>query len=90
MAWERNDRPCHSYFAAWVANKKLPADFIAAFNKATATGMQHINEIVAKNKFEEYSLLEYYTKNIIYFLDEPKLQGLQLFLQKLTKPAVTV
>jgi len=77
-------------FAAWVANKKLPADFIATFNKATAAGLAHIDEIVAQNKFEEYSLLEYYTKNIIYLIDEPKLQGLQLFLQKLPKPAVTV
>ena len=77
-------------FAAWVANKRLSPDFIASFNKATAEGMQHIDEIVSINNFKEYSLKEYYTKNIIYFLDELKLKGLRLFLQKLEHPAVTV
>jgi len=75
-------------FAAWVANKKLPVDFIASFDKATAAGMKHIEEIVAQNKFDAYDLHQYYTKNIIYRLDESKLKGLQLFLQKLGKPAV--
>lgn len=77
-------------FAAWVSNKKLPVDIIASFNKATAEGMEHIDEIVAQNKFDEYDLHQYYTKNIVYLVDETKLKGLQLFLQKLGRPAVMV
>jgi len=75
-------------FAAWVANKKLPIDFIASFNQATAEGIKHIDEIVAQNKFDAYDLHQYYTKNIIYRLDDTKLKGLQLFLQKLGKPVM--
>jgi chorismate dehydratase len=75
-------------FAAWVANKKLPADFITSFNKATAEGMKHIDEIVAQNKFDGYDLHQYYTQNIIYLVDENKLKGLELFLQKLSKPVM--
>ncbi len=77
-------------FAAWVANKKLPPDFITSFGKATAAGMKYIDAIVAQNKFDAYDLHQYYTQNIIYFLDDAKLRGLDLFLQKLRKPAVTV
>ena len=76
-------------FAAWVSNKKLPEDFILAFNKATGEGLLHIDEIVAKNKFDYYDLQVYYTKNIIYLIDELKLSGLKLFLQKLDRSLVT-
>ncbi len=71
-------------FAAWVSNKELPALFKEKFNKATAEGLQHIDEIVAANPLPMYSLKEYYTKNISYKLDEKKLLGLQLFLKLLS------
>ncbi len=71
-------------FAAWVANKELPDSFKEKFNKATAEGLQHIDEIVAANPLPMYSLKEYYTKNISYKLDEKKLLGLNLFLKLLT------
>ncbi|NOT90679.1 MAG: menaquinone biosynthesis protein [Ferruginibacter sp.] len=77
-------------FAAWVANKKMPADFLTSFNKATAEGMKHIDEIVARNKFDAYDLHQYYTRNITYLMDETKLKGLELFLQKLGKLAIMV
>jgi len=47
-------------FAAWVSNKKLPDDFIIGFNKATGAGLDHIDEIVAKTKFDDYDLQKYY------------------------------
>ena len=71
-------------FAAWVANKKLPAEFIKNFNAATAEGLQHIEEIVAANPFAAYDLHTYYTKNIDYNLDAEKQQALELFLQYLS------
>ena len=70
-------------FAAWVSNKKLPNDFVAAFNKATAVGLDHIDDIVAGNPFADYDLHDYYTLNIDYKLDDKKKEALKLFLSYL-------
>ena len=72
-------------FAAWIANKKMTDEFVSSFNTATGLGMQHIDEIVAANPLDEYSLHEYYTKNISYQLTEEKRKGLELFLKKITE-----
>ena len=71
-------------FAAWVSNKALPADFIAAFDAANAMGLQHLEAIVAAHPFPEYDLLHYYQKNIHYELDENKRKGLDLFLKMIS------
>lgn len=68
-------------FAAWVANKELPADFIAKFNAANAIGLQHLDTIIAENPFPYYDLHTYYTENIRYYLDEDKKKGLAKFLE---------
>lgn len=68
-------------FAAWVANKELPADFLAAFNEANALGLEHLDEVVAAHPFPYYDLKEYYTKNIHYYLGEDKKKGLNKFLE---------
>lgn len=68
-------------FAAWVANKELPADFIAGFNAANAIGLDHLNEIIAANPFPYYDLRTYYTENIKYYFDEQKKKGLEKFLE---------
>lgn len=70
-------------FAAWIANKKLPQDFINAFNKANASGLDHIDAVVEENPFPVYDLKKYYTENISYKLTEEKRKGLALFLSKL-------
>ena len=67
-------------FAAWVANKRFPEEFISNFNQITSDGLNHIEEIVAGNPFEAYDLHKYYTKNISYILDEKKREGLKQFL----------
>lgn len=68
-------------FAAWVANKELPADFLLAFNEANAEGLKHIDEVVAENPFPYYDLYTYFTQNIHYHLDAGKKEGLKTFLQ---------
>jgi chorismate dehydratase len=68
-------------FAAWVANKDLPADFIQRFNAANAEGLKHIDEVVAANPFPLYDLQTYYRHNIDYHLDGQKLMGLEAFLE---------
>ncbi|HRO43660.1 MAG TPA: menaquinone biosynthesis protein [Flavipsychrobacter sp.] len=67
-------------FAAWIANKDLPADFIRLFNEANKEGLNHIDEVVSENHFPYYDLKKYYTENIHYFLDEEKKKGMELFL----------
>lgn len=68
-------------FAAWVANKDLPEDFINAFNAANAEGLRHIDEVVAENPYPYYDLKKYFTQNIHYLLDEQKRKGLNKFLE---------
>lgn len=68
-------------FAAWIANKDLPADFLEAFNKANAVGLQHLDEVIAENPFPYYDLKTYYTENIKYELTPERKKGLDLFLE---------
>jgi chorismate dehydratase len=70
-------------FAAWVSNKKLSADFIAAFNEANSYGLQHLDAVVAENHSAVFDLKDYFTKYISYHLTPAKKEGLQLFLQKI-------
>lgn len=72
-------------FAAWVANKKLPDDFIAKFNEANAAGFNHLPEIISNNFCAEYSLEKYYKENISYTLDKEKLAALDLYLKYLSE-----
>ena len=68
-------------FAAWVSTRKLPGDFIEAFNKANAMGLQHIDEIVGTTHFGLYDLKKYYTLHLSYQLDEAKRKGMKHFLE---------
>ena len=67
-------------FAAWIANKKLPAEFIELFNLANKTGLQSIDKVVTENPYAFYDLDFYYHHNISYQLTTEKLKGLQKFL----------
>ncbi len=68
-------------FAAWIANSEPEADFIENFEKANAIGLEHIDEIVAKENNAIYDLKKYYTYNIQYTLDAEKRASIELFLQ---------
>ena len=68
-------------FAAWVANKSLPADFKTRFNAANAEGLNHLDKIILENPFPYYDLHTYYTENIKFYLDEEKKRGLAKFLE---------
>ena len=70
-------------FAAWISNKKLPAEFMADFNKANKIGLDNIDKVVQENPYELYDLLSYFTKQISYELTEEKRRGLNKFLQLL-------
>lgn len=70
-------------FAAWVANKKLPEDFLDGFNMANGYGLKHIDEVVTENPYDVYDLKKYYTQNMSYELTDDKRKGLELFLKYL-------
>ena len=72
-------------FAAWIANKKLPDDFVRIFNEANTAGLQHIDEVIVENPYPAYNLDTYYRKNISYKLDESKKKGMKKFLEFLKK-----
>ena len=79
LAWKAYTR-LPFVFAAWVANKPLPDDFIEAFNNANAEGLRHLDEVISPLTSPYYDLKQYYTKNISYNLDEKKREGLKRFL----------
>lgn len=72
-------------FAAWIANKKLPDEFVALFNEANAVGLNNLEAVIAENPYDTYSLKTYYTENISYNLTDEKREGLERFLQLLVK-----
>lgn len=75
-------------FAAWVANKELPEDFIAKFNEANKNGLAHIDEVVTENQIDYYDLQVYYRENIKYGLNEENRKGLELFLEYLKDESI--
>ena len=71
-------------FAAWIANRELPEEFLQKFNEANALGLEHIDDVIIENPFPHYDLETYFRKNISYLLTEDKLKGMEVFLSKLT------
>ncbi|TRZ82545.1 MAG: hypothetical protein D4R91_03425 [Sediminibacterium sp.] len=70
-------------FAAWVANKPIPAEFMEVFDVATGYGLTHLDEVIALIPASEqvYDLHKYYTENISYVLTAEKKKGLDGFLK---------
>lgn len=76
-------------FAAWIANKSLPARFEERFNEANKYGLLHIDTVVKQNKFPAFDLNAYYRNYISYELTAEKQEGMNLFLQKLKENTAT-
>jgi len=70
-------------FAAWVANKPIPAHFVHAFNEANRHGLELIETVVKLHPDVGYDLQHYFTKNISYHFTDEKKAGLELFLKYL-------
>jgi len=80
-AW-RNFTGLPFVYAAWVSNRQLPYDFIEKFNDALGFGLNNLRKVVDKYQPSSpgFNLKDYYTQYINYHLDQPKRQGLELFL----------
>ena len=74
-------------FAAWVANKPIPSEFIEAFDAANGYGLLHLEQVIALIPAAEqvYDLHKYYTENISYELTHEKTKGLEKFLEIIKK-----
>ena len=74
-------------FAAWVANKPIPSEFMEAFDAANGYGLKHLNEVISLIPANEqvYDLHKYYTENISYELTPEKREGLEKFLEIIKK-----
>jgi len=68
-------------FAAWIANKSIPRDFITEFNTSLKYGLDHranlFAELPTRNDFD---LHDYLLNKIDFALTEEKKQALFLFL----------
>ena len=74
-------------FAAWVANTKLPKDFIVSFNKSLEKGLSNIDKALALegDSYPNCKNPEDYLNNkISYNLDVEKQKGMELFLRKIS------
>jgi chorismate dehydratase len=72
-------------FAAWVSEGSVPAEFLRAFNEALEDGLGALPDLkyLLPAPVHGFDLHEYFTLNISYELDEPKLQALRLYLSEL-------
>ncbi|PCJ84756.1 MAG: hypothetical protein COA57_08680 [Flavobacteriales bacterium] len=73
-------------FACWVANKPIPEEIKAAFNKAVAFGIE--NKFTLKNELKfspipNMTVDEYLEKFISYQFDQRKKKALELFLNSI-------
>ncbi len=68
-------------FAAWIANKPIPADFIEEFNVALKYGLDHRTELFKELPTRaDFDLEDYLMHKIDFELTDAKKQALFLFL----------
>lgn len=73
-------------FAAWVANKKLPDEFIRNFNNACRFGLERIDDVIEKYaKHINYPVKNYLTNDISYNFDDKKKEAMNKFLDFIKK-----
>ena len=73
-------------FAAWVANKKLPQDFITDFNKALEKGlcdMQKALNFEGDNYPNCKNPEDYLNNKISYYYDLRKKKAMEIFLERI-------
>jgi len=76
-------------FACWGSLKPVPEDMLSRFNKSLQSGLDNRSLLISKHK-EQFSvhgidLEKYFFSNINYDLDVSSREGLELFLNLLSK-----
>jgi chorismate dehydratase len=68
-------------FAAWIANKPIPADFITEFNNALRLGLAHRKDLLKElPQRADFDLEDYLMHKLDFDLTEDKKKALYLFL----------
>jgi chorismate dehydratase len=68
-------------FAAWIANKPIPADFITDFNNALRLGLAHRKDLLKElPQRADFDLEDYLMHKLDFDLTEDKKKALYLFL----------
>lgn len=68
-------------FAAWIANKPIPKEFIAEFNQTLKYGLDHRAELFAElPKRPDFDVEDYLMHKIDFELTDAKKEALHLFL----------
>lgn len=68
-------------FAAWVANKPIPAEFMAEFNQCLKYGLNHRPQLFKElPKHTDFDVEDYLMNKIDFDLTEDKKKALYLFL----------
>ncbi|MBD1392091.1 menaquinone biosynthetic enzyme MqnA/MqnD family protein [Mucilaginibacter glaciei] len=69
-------------FAAWIANKPIPADFIKEMDKALKFGLDHRTDLLKElSKRPDFDLEDYLMRKLDFDLTEDKKKALYLFLE---------
>ena len=74
-------------FAVWLSRKELSKEFEEEFNQALQLGLGDLIGAIEKYPYEgleQDELLAYLEKSIDYHLDDDKVKGLNLFLEKIS------
>jgi chorismate dehydratase len=80
-------------FAAWIANKNIPQEFVDEFNQSLKYGLDHRAELLTElPKRPDFDLEDYLMHKLDFDLTEAKKEALQLFLGyvKALNPLCTV
>jgi chorismate dehydratase len=68
-------------FAAWVANKKIPQDFMNEFNQSLKYGLDHRTELFPElPERADFDLQDYLMHKIDFDVTDGKREALNLFL----------
>jgi chorismate dehydratase len=74
-------------FAAWVSQNKISTEYLLEFNKALHFGLESIDTIIENIKnnkiYQDIDLKKYLSEDLSFYLDNPKKQGMNLFLKYL-------
>lgn len=73
-------------YAAWVANKTIPEDFIAGFNQALKSGLEN-RRLLLKDlpQHPDFDLEDYLLNKLDFELTDKKREALNLFLSYITQ-----
>lgn len=73
-------------FAAWIANKNIPKDFMDEFNSSLRFGLDHRDEVIKSLPSRaDFDLEDYLMHKLDFALTEDKIKALNLFIDYIKK-----